>query len=1472
MRMACIGKPAIFLLVWLFAFFYGYAQPKADFAVSSSGGCAPLSVKCTDKSTGNPVAWEWRNSQNPSTVITLQQPEFVFYTPGIYYISLKVTDANGNTSSELTQTINVTGDPTVVFTADKTNGCTPLEVKFTDNSTTPFGNITSWEWDFGDGYTSTEKNPVHKYTLAGDFNVTLKVATANGGCIKTATKQQYIKTVAGADADFTYTIAPGCATPIKVNFINKSTATTNTYTWDFGDATANATDKNPLHDYIKGGTYKVVLKSKGGAGCESVIEKNIQLPTGVLAVAFNTPASICENEAVTFTNNFAYPPDNVLWNFGNGITSTNINAPAQTYAAGTYTVTLTATSGTCTGTYSKQIIVGSKVNAVINVSANGACKPPLAVTFSTTPAIASYSWDFGDGSLPSNQAQPTHTYNSQGTFNVKLKAANGNCTAEITTAVPISVNKPVVGVKNLPFKGCLPQTITLLHDINSATPIVSYEWTIGNNVFSSTAAQPTFTFTNAGKYDVRLKVKTQDGCEETFFLKDAIQVGNKPNANFNLLQNEICASELVKPVDASAGSPLDEWGWDFTGSGVYSVFGQAPQYKYTDTGTFFIKMYVESNGCRDTSTGKKIIIKPPVSLPDFDRDCQNFNAIKFINKSVYNPADASTAWLWDFGDGSPAVTTFEPAGFKTFPAVTTPTVFNVKLKVTTSTCSDEQTIPVTIYPSAPQLSAQANKKCANDTVSMAILNIDKSKIQSITWDFGDGSPTVNGGTDTVIKYAYKKPGSYTPVAKVVFSFAAACQLSVTLPATLIINGPVADFTFPPGTRCKDSTIVFTSTSKDDGVNAITQLQWNYGDSTSDATGIHTYNMAGKVYEKYIVSLTVTDALGCKSTKDSSVIITAPAADFVVTDSITCLQKQLQFINLSGGYKLLYEWNFGDGSPLSVDFSPQHAYTTSLPSFTVSLKVTDGNGCTAQAQKNNLIKLETPQAGFTLNDSLTLCPPLKAAFTLQAANYEKILWNFGNGEGISDKTDPEHFYNFPGTFLPTLTVTSKAGCTATVSKKVEILGANGELDITPIIGCVPIDVAFNLKPYGKIDNYVWNYDDGNVDTNKVVTLSHRYTDFGDFNPVVVITSDSSCKKIVRTKTIKMLGAKVNFKPDLKALCTENILNVTSNVRHNDPIKSYTWNFGDVGSYNNTSNQQNAAHAYLKPGVYDVSLKVVTDYGCTADSTMKQLIRVTQKPDVSINVPPDICQRDFVPFNAIINNQPDTLQFTKWQWNFGNGKTDTLQKPAPVLYSNAGSYTIQLIAQDKYGCKDTSTSSFNVKPGPNVDAGKDITTLPGNPVQLNATATADVTKWLWAAAAGLNAVNIANPVATVSNNQTYTVTVTNNLGCRAVDSVAITLLCGKEYYYLANTFTPDGNGVNDWFYPQSKSFVNVKTMRIFNRWGQLVFEKKDVPVNVPTAGWDGKMNGQPLSPDVYVYIIEVLCGNQVVPLKGNIMIAK
>lgn len=152
--------------------------------------------------------------------------------------------------------------PTANFKASPTMGANPLSVAFTDLST---NNPTKWKWDFGDGTTSTEQNPTHKYTKLGQQTVTLTASNNLGSDTKTINK--YITVTSpppGPVAVFHVTQRNGSA-PFSVKFINNSTGSPTTYTWNFGD-NKSSTEREPTHLYNSPGVYTVSLKVKNAQG------------------------------------------------------------------------------------------------------------------------------------------------------------------------------------------------------------------------------------------------------------------------------------------------------------------------------------------------------------------------------------------------------------------------------------------------------------------------------------------------------------------------------------------------------------------------------------------------------------------------------------------------------------------------------------------------------------------------------------------------------------------------------------------------------------------------------------------------------------------------------------------------------------------------------------------------------------------------------------------------------------------------------------------------------------------------------------------------------------------------------------------------------------------------------------------------------------------------------------------------------
>jgi PKD repeat protein len=295
------------------------APPQADFDFQDAG----LKVNFVDRSTGTPTSWSW--SFGDGATSTEQNPVYTYAAPGTYTVGLKATNAAGSNSTSKVVTVTRGTAPVAKFAAT-VNG---NQVNFVDQST---GNPTAWAWTFGDGGTSAEQNPVHTYASAGSYTVTLKATNAAGS--NSASQVVVIAAGTPPKADFSFTV-----NGFTANFLDRSTGSPTTWSWDFGDGTATDPRQNPVHTYATAGTYTVVLTASNAAGSNSKSNTVTVTPPPVANFTFSSSALV-----VTFTDTSTGTPTSWQWNFGDGARSTLQN-PVHTYAsAGTYNVTLTASN------------------------------------------------------------------------------------------------------------------------------------------------------------------------------------------------------------------------------------------------------------------------------------------------------------------------------------------------------------------------------------------------------------------------------------------------------------------------------------------------------------------------------------------------------------------------------------------------------------------------------------------------------------------------------------------------------------------------------------------------------------------------------------------------------------------------------------------------------------------------------------------------------------------------------------------------------------------------------------------------------------------------------------------------------------------------------------------------------------------------------------------------------------------------
>ncbi len=1575
--------------------FSAKAQLTADFTGQPLSGCAPLLVSFSDQSTGTPTQWKW--DLGNGTISYLQNPSVTYFNPGQYNIKLVVYNAAGDSAVLVkTQYITVYAAPVAAFTGSPLSGCYPLPVQFTDQSTAGSGTITQWQWDMGDGAFETVQHPVHTYTAAGNYNITLRV-TNNFGCSKVISKSQYVKISSGVHADFSSSQPAGCTLPTTIHFSNTSAGTgILNYQWSFGDGGVS-TAANPSHTYTVPGVYTVRLITTNSSGCSDTLVKNNLINIGTINAAFSSPATACAQTPISFTNTSLPAPAAATWDFGDGTSSSSIH-PVKTYTTtGIFQVQLISDFGGCLDTAYGSITIFDNPVADFTAPDTSSCKAPLTVNFkNNSTGAATYQWDFGDGNT-SATANPSHTYTSTGIYTVTLIVTNANgCTDTLQKTNYIQIQPPHVSINNLPVARCAPLTWTFSSTIQSIDPVVSYLWDFGDGT-TSAAANPTHVF-GVGSYKIKLVITTAGGCTDSAVVDPGITTTLKPVPNFTATPKDVCAYVPVNFTDLTTGTATS-WLWDFGDGGTST--DQNPIHIYEDTGYFDVKLKVCNGGCCDTIRFKKYIhITPPIAAYDMAFDCSKPYERVFTDKSI-----GADEWNWSFGDGT---TSTQQSPVHTYADTGTYTV-TLRVKNYITGCEHTKTTTLMVLFEKAAFTATDSVICRNSPVSFTATGNNASKVSSYGWDFGDGN--IASGINATHQYILA--GKYT--VQLIVTDILGCKDTLAKPLYLQVDGPTANFT--PGTTgsCLMSAINFTDQSVSDGTHAISKWIWNYGDGIIDtlATGPFQHLYAGPGV--YSVSLQVEDSKGCTDgiLKTNVLIISKPEAVFSTTDTLSCPTKDIHFINNSTGPALNYEWDFGDGNT-STATTPVHSYAAD-GLYTITLRVTDQYGCKDTLVYPDYIRIVSPHAAFTMSDSLGTCPPLFVSFTNNSQNFTAVTWDFG--DGTSTLTDnPSHFYNTPGTYFARLTITGPGGCVDVKQKKIVVRGPLGSFTYSPLNGCKPLRVNFKATTQDRL-SFIWDFNDGTTNATRDSVLSYTYTRQGFYLPKMILVDAAGCVvPITGPDTIFVRGVTTNFGFDSNTYCDVATVSFTDSSASNDPALAYAWNFGDGTS----SNTQHPAHFYAQPGLYYPKLVVTTQSGCKDSLQSPAPVKIVASPKITIAGNAAGC----IPLTASLSGQltaPDTSAI-RWSWSFGNGNSSILQNPPAQVYPVAGTYTTQLIAVNSSGCKTTTTKTVDAFPIPNINAGIDTLVCRGKGITLNASGGATYTwspatglscancpnpvaspdsltryqvkgttvhgcsntdsiavnvrqsfvmqnsigdtlckgssvrlfatgafSYVWSPSNGLNSNTIASPLASPATTTTYrvigtddracfndtgyvtvkvypipvaeagedktinvgqsielkpavspdvthviwtptqsivqtnfpnvtvkpvetteyTIEARNPGGCKTRDHVTIFVVCNGANIFIPNTFSPNGDGRNDIFYPRGSGLFRIKTLRVFNRWGEVVHERNNFMPNDATAGWNGMFKGMMQNPDVYVYTVDIICDNStILTLKGNV----
>ena len=1192
-------------------------MPNPSFSINPLGGLTIQFVNTTNPPASS-YSWDFGDpasgANNTSTEVS---PTHTFSSDGSYVVVLTATNSCG--SASYPHVLSVNTPATAEFTANPTSGCTPLTVQFTDQSSS---NATQWTWTFPGGTpsSSTEQNPVVVYNNPGSYDVTL-VAASPGGA-DTMTKTNYINVQETPTPGFTYTISGN-----TVNFTNTTSPLNgNTYQWDFGDNTSS-TEVSPSHTYATAATYTVVLTVTSPSCGTVTTTQTINLAQPPVADFVASPVNGCAPLSVGFADLSTNSPTSWQWSFPGGTPNsfTGQMPPTIVYnSPGTYDVTLTVSNGAGSDTETKTgyIQVEGPPAAGFNYSVSG---NTVNFTDASTGATT-YSWNFGDPASgadnTSSSPNPSHVYNTDGTYTVTQTVSN-NCGSQTTTqVVNITANTPTVAINSFTNPICQGGSVSYQATVSANTQ--SVQWTFEGGVpGTSTDLNPTVQYNTPGTYNV--SVTAYNGNNQA---TATATITVLPNATADFASN-------VSGLDVSftnTSTNGDSYLWDFGDNSTSTEF--EPTHTYVADGTYNVCLTV-TNSCNTVTTCHNVTISgngPTASITA--SPTSGCVPLTVSYHADITPANAGVNWSFQGGTPSSSTSIDETV---TYNAAGT---YLTTLTVTNPSGTATDNVQINVLPQTdPSFTSQVNGSDVQFT------NTSGGNPTTFAWDFGDGSTS----TDEHPSHTYSTAGSYTVCLTTTNNCGAQTACDVVEIAGLT---PTAAIEISDGDTmgCQPLTVSFHANT----TNATT-VAWTFDGGIPSASTAEdvtvTFNEAGT----HQVTLTAfNDYDTAQAAPQTITVQPLPIASFTYTVS----GYLVTVTNLSQ-YATSYLWNFGDGT-LLTSFNPGHLYTTdtvttitlistnSCGSDTFSVQVSIGNGPSAN-----------PEASVTEG-----CAPLVVDFQANATNADTIFWEFPWGvPSTSTEVNPTVTYNAPGNYTAIIHVTNSLG-TSTNTVDITVL--------PPAVAGFTYTVSDHTVSFTSTsqnaNDLVWIFGDGQTATN-VNQVQHTYND-GDYTPMLVVSNSCNSDTMVIDEPLHFESGNAPtaiIGADVAEGCAPLTVHFSSNSVNADNV---SWTF--QGGTPATSSAIEVDVVYSDAGDYVVQLTASNNQG---SDLAVDTIHVHEAPVAN-----------FIPSGSDleINFTNTSTGADSYLWDFGDGTTSTEESPAHT-YGAPGSYNISLTASNAW-CSD------------------------------------------------------------------------------------------------------------------------------------------------------------------------------------------
>jgi gliding motility-associated-like protein len=1546
-----------------------YKKPTIDFTASLQKGCAPLPVTFTSSSTagdGTIANYFWDFGDGATQSAANNELAHTYMAEQVPAISLTVTNSFGCQSTLVKEkTITVLPRLTSSFNANETVLCNITDAANFINTSAGPGALT-YNWDFGDGTNSTDKQPSHVFSAKGIYTIKLAVNSSEG-CVATSIKNAFIN---AADFNSQIELPSLICNRNNIQFINKSKTMPDNSLWEFGDGTAyNYPGGMTInYGYQNAGSYTVKLTNQFGA-CKDIVTKLVDVKQSPdLKGYLSDITSPCGSPVKV---NFKDTTQGAVaweWTYRNWPAdfASNLQEPSYTFPFdGSFYVNLKVTNAIgCSSSINKELNIRKPYLTIStpDEAPSGEvriCESGTARFFANTQEqITGYQWSFGDGAT-STAKDAVHNYTRAGDYKVQLTyttALGCTNTAEFRSYVVVR-NKVKADFITSQINVCGNTPVTITNTSSTIDNLHYYNWNLGDGYFQAHTGQyysVGHQFQEEGLYTIGLIV-TDWVCADTMTKTAYIKV-SPPFPKISGFTNT-CDGTRGQVTFTQSSRQAETWTWDFgDGSPPLTLNTNQPQVKhdYTKTGNYKVVLSNTNGQCtlRDSLYVPVLLKQHPVLSADKIEICSREDFLKIAISNLEKNPTSTDSYTWGYG--------FMPYHRDTTYALTN-----------------------------------------SDYTS-----VENGKIVQTKWNFIPG-----------------KEGLWA----VVFSGHFFCYDTTNL-IPLKIKGPVAGFKINTKSCIEGTKVFFEDTSKLYNNIAIKTWEWGFGDGktetyTSPGEISHTYSWPSQYY----ATLKVTDVNGCASVFGNWVFAESNSlkASFISSTTTVSPGSTVSFTNTSqttDNTNTNYKWVLGDGTELN-SFNASETFTEP-GTYAITLTATNAaKGCKDVASATIVVKYVN--AAFTFNTSFisnSKCPPVLVRFTNLSNNVSKITWNFGDGTIANDVFNPTHVYTKVGLYKIIVTTYSDNGTPYITEDFIEIKQPTINVTADILRSCTAQSVTVSAINENA-SSYLWDFGDGTITQATDTFSTHYYSKAGNYTPQLIAKDVNGCpasvtlnnKIIIDSLYLSLANLPQKICSPKEVFLNPTIVNIAADQAQQ--ALSYHWDFG-TGVAKDTSDLKTPSFIYQQPGTYTVSLKVESLSGCVKE--IKTTITAFQGLGGQINGPSEICEGSTVQFTGTtqLPGQP------QWKWIFDDGSVVAQQNPPARMYSNAGTFPVKLLVDNNgcvdtigrsllvhakppislsskqaivcegkgisitagggnfyawspstalnntnsatiiaspvantvytvsvtnsYGCTnsdsvkitvahpfklsmtgdavvcsgkaielkpsgastykwientngldnteianpvatptvstsytvvgadkdncftDTASIKLIVNPTPTVDAGQSVEILMGSPHQLQPIASSDVQTWSWSPSKYLSCTSCQAPEAKPIEPMNYKVTVTNNFGCTASDTVSIKLFCSESRIYIPNSFTPNNDGLNDRFSIKGQGIRVVKYLGIYNRWGELVFERSNFQVDDQNGAWDGRFKGLLAPIGSYVYFAEMSCNEKTFTQKGTVTV--